>query len=418
MKTMKTKIILLSSVIMIIFTATGFTQTNDWEIFNSANSPIPGNSVLSVECNGNTGWIGTTSGVSYFNGTQWTVLDAENSGLPNNYVNDIAREQNGAIWFATDNGLARLYDHEWTVFNTTNSGLPVNIIKCINIDNNGAKWIGTWGGGLVKFDNTNWTLFNTSNSQIPGNGINSVSIDKSNNIWAGTFNNGIGVYNHLSWTIYNTDNSPLQKNDVKTIVFDKYDNAWIGTGNGIYKKSATEWTLINSSVTGFPFEAVNDIVCAENTWFATDHGIIEFDGNIWKNHDSENSSIPVNDVRAIDMDSNNNLWIATAGGGLVIFNSNGVMLSLENISNSENSIRAYPNPANGEVTFSFNAEQQGNAELALYDLQGKKVCTVLNEQVAAGKHQIKFNTDILPSGVYIWWVKLKDRIDTMKLAVI
>lgn len=415
---MKTKILLLCSVILISLTAATNAQTNQWEVYNSNNSPLASNSVKAVTTNSNSTWIGTIAGLNYFNGTQWTTLTTQNSGLPDNHINSTLREENGTLWVATDNGLAKLYDHEWIIYNTSNSALPVNIIKCITIDQTGNKWIGTWGGGLVKFDNINWTVYNTSNSQIPGNGINSVTVDSNNVVWVGTFSNGIGVFDNGNWTVYNTTNSALQSNDVKTIAFDKDNNTWIGTGSGIVRINGNIWTVINHSITGFAFQAVNDIDCTKNTWFATDNGIIEYDGTHWISYRADNSSLPVNDVRAINLDNNMNMWIATAGGGLAIYNSEGVVLSVAEAEAAINSLNIFPNPANGEVKFNFTTVEAGPAELAVYDMQGRRVCTLLNEEVSAGKHELRYDTNTLPAGVYIWWVRFKDRIDTMRLAVI
>lgn len=415
---MKTKILLLCSVILISLTAAANAQTNQWEVYNANNSPIASNSVLAIETTGNTAWVGTTAGLNYFNGTQWTTLTTQNSDLPDNRINSILREEDGTLWVATDNGLAKLYDHEWTIYNTGNSGLPVDIIKCITADLNGTKWIGTWGGGLVKFDNTNWTVYNTGNSQIPANGINYVTSDSNNLIWIGTFSSGMGVLDNGTWTRYNTTNSALQSNDVKTIEFDKDNNIWIATANGIVKVTGNIWTVINHAITGFPFQSVNDIDCTKNAWFATDNGVIEYDGTHWISHRVDNSSLPANDVRAINLDNNMNVWIATAGGGLAIYNSEGVVLSVEDAEASVNSLNVFPNPSNGEVKFNFTTTEAGEAELALYDMQGRKVCTLLNEEVSAGKHELRFDTNTLPAGVYIWWVRFKDRIDTMRLAVI
>ncbi len=414
---MKTKILLLCSVLLISLTSATNAQSNEWEIYNTANSPLANNSVLAVETVGNSAWLGTTAGLNYFNGTSWTTLTTENSGLPNNQINDIAREENGTLWFATENGLAKLYDHQWTVFNSSNSALPVNIIKCITIDEAGNKWIGTWGGGIAKFDNSNFTVYTTANSQIPANGIYCISINNNDAVWVGTFSSGLAVLESNNWTTYNTSNSTLPSNEVKSIAFDKDDNTWIGTGSGIVKIEGNNWTTINSSVTGFPFQSVNAINCTKNVLFATNNGVIEFDGVHWISYRVDNSSLPANDVRAIDVDDNMNVWMATAGGGIAIYNSEGVALSVENANTSATTLNVFPNPANGEVTLSFSSSEAGNTEVSLFDVQGRKVCTVLNETVAAGKHEVIYNTNTLPSGAYIWFVRFKDRTDFVRLLV-
>jgi hypothetical protein len=43
------------------------------------------------------------------------------------------------------------------------------LVNAIAIDGQGNKWIGTYGGGLAKFDGVNWTVYKTSNSGLPDN---------------------------------------------------------------------------------------------------------------------------------------------------------------------------------------------------------------------------------------------------------
>jgi ligand-binding sensor domain-containing protein len=53
---------------------------------------------------------------------------------------------------------------ELIIYEKWNSGLPDNAVYAIAIDGQGNKWIGTYGGGLAKFDGVRWTVYNTSNS--------------------------------------------------------------------------------------------------------------------------------------------------------------------------------------------------------------------------------------------------------------
>jgi hypothetical protein len=53
------------------------------------------------------------------------------------------------------------------VYNSDNSGLPCDFVRSIMLDNNQNIWIGTFGGGLAKFDGTDWTVYYTDNSGLP-----------------------------------------------------------------------------------------------------------------------------------------------------------------------------------------------------------------------------------------------------------
>ena len=47
-------------------------------------------------------------------------------------------------------GLAKFDGTNWTVYNTSNSGLPDNGVYSIAIDGSGNKWIGTLAGLIAR----------------------------------------------------------------------------------------------------------------------------------------------------------------------------------------------------------------------------------------------------------------------------
>ncbi len=111
-----------------------------------------------------------------------------------NDVRAVAVEGN-YIWVGTEGGLVKLdkTTGNMTFYNRSNSGLPDNWVLAIAIDGQGNKWIGTWWGGLAKFDGVNWTVYNTSNSGLPDNWVRAIAIDGQGNKWIGTAR-GLAVY--------------------------------------------------------------------------------------------------------------------------------------------------------------------------------------------------------------------------------
>jgi ligand-binding sensor domain-containing protein len=140
----------------------------------------------------------------------------------------------GNKWIGTGNGgLAKFDGTNWTVYNTSNSGLPDNSVWSIVLDGAGNKWIGTNGGGLAKFDGTNWIVYDTSNSGLPHNQVMSLAIDGAGNKWIGTKWDGLAKFDGTSWTVYYTSNSGLPSYSVWSIVIDGAGNKWIGTEGGV-----------------------------------------------------------------------------------------------------------------------------------------------------------------------------------------
>jgi hypothetical protein len=61
----------------------------------------------------------------------------------------------------------------------------------------------------------------------------------------------------------------------------------------------------------------------------------------------------------------------------------------------------YPNPFNPSTMIPFELAQTGQVRIDIYDVTGRRMETIVNEMMAAGKHTITFNAKDYPSGVYV-----------------
>lgn len=57
-------------------------------------------------------------------------------------------------------------------------------------------------------------------------------------------------------------------------------------------------------------------------------------------------------------------------------------------------------------------------EMGVYDILGKKVMTLVNDERPAGEYQVQFNAKNLASGVYYYQLKIKDYISAKKMILI
>lgn len=64
-------------------------------------------------------------------------------------------------------------------------------------------------------------------------------------------------------------------------------------------------------------------------------------------------------------------------------------------------ISNYPNPFRGRTTIRVQLREPGTVRLAVYDLSGREVRTVVDEWMTEGLHEIPFEADGLPSGTYL-----------------
>ncbi len=160
----------------------------------------------------------------------------------------IMEDKSGNIWIGTTTwggsvggtgGLCKFDGTNWTVYNTSNSGIPENDIACSLMDSKGNIWMGHgWTDypehGVTKFDGKNWINYNTSNSGIASNVILNIFEDKSGNIWFGSGDdNGASKFDGKNWSTYNTVNSGLINNTINSISEDSKGNIWFATTDGI-----------------------------------------------------------------------------------------------------------------------------------------------------------------------------------------
>lgn len=64
-------------------------------------------------------------------------------------------------------------------------------------------------------------------------------------------------------------------------------------------------------------------------------------------------------------------------------------------------MQLHPNPANHEVTVSFNLDQDLPVRVDMYTLAGEHITTIVNDFYTAGKHQHLFSLNTFAAGVYL-----------------
>jgi hypothetical protein len=78
----------------------------------------------------------------------------------------------------------------------------------------------------------------------------------------------------------------------------------------------------------------------------------------------------------------------------------------------------YPNPFNPITNIEFQIPHRGFVTLAVYDILGRQVRTLVNEYKNAGIHSTKFDAGNLPSGVYFYKLTADSFAETKKMIII
>ncbi|HDR06741.1 MAG TPA: T9SS type A sorting domain-containing protein, partial [Candidatus Coatesbacteria bacterium] len=62
----------------------------------------------------------------------------------------------------------------------------------------------------------------------------------------------------------------------------------------------------------------------------------------------------------------------------------------------------YPQPAEGAVHFRCTLPDDGRVTLSVYDLSGRRVAVVVDAELAAGRHEVAWDSSAVPPGVYLY----------------
>lgn len=277
-------------------------------------------------------------------------------------------------------------------------GLSNNSITDIVQDGQGFVWIAT-ESGLNRFDGKNFTVYTKNNSDLVSNELNTLLYDKEENkIWIGSQREGISIYDCFSQSFKNyTVDEGLRTNDVTDLSHAKDGGIWIThyhLGVEYYDKKTGESTLFADR------EIAN---MKSQNWCSCDDGkghlyighrydgisIIDIKNMTARNirhNPNDDKSLPGNEVRAIYMDSQKNIWVGT-NGGLALFNPQ----TEEFITFKHDP--SNPNSLNSDVIYNIVEMKDGNLWIGT-DMSGISILN-LNTITLTAPQEIKFQNIVV-----------------------
>ena len=78
----------------------------------------------------------------------------------------------------------------------------------------------------------------------------------------------------------------------------------------------------------------------------------------------------------------------------------------------------YPNPFNSSTTIEYSLRESGDIKLEIYNLNGQRLETLVNENKSAGKHRINWNADNYSSGNYFYKLTTNNSTERKKMLLV
>jgi photosystem II stability/assembly factor-like uncharacterized protein len=250
-----------------------------------------------------------------------------------------------------------------------------------------------------------------------------------------TTNGGLNFTNYFA----NVPPTGNGQNELLCIWFVNQQTGWIGGSNlenqNIYKttNAGINWVFQPNPVSQNNYYAqINDMIffSPDSGWAV--HGTPATGAIMFTSNGGNNWVIEQGNVgwfQCITYYQRLKAWCGADGGNVWYTN----MTQPLGISNNNNEIpkefslyQNFPNPFNPSTKIRFDvssnrtlSETKGlNVQLIVYDILGKEVKTLINEQMNPGSYEVDFNASDLPSSVYFYRLVIGSFTQTKKMMLI
>ena len=250
-------------------------------------------------------WFGTREGLNKYDGYTFTVFKnnaQDDKSLSNNFVNDIVEDGKGYCWIGTWGGGLDRYDRKTNQFvhfrhkPNDPTSLSSNLVLSLLCDSRGVIWVGTEDGGLNKMDPVTGRfvhyLHNDADSKSLGdNNVKDLFEDAAHNIWVGTTNGGLNLFDRWTQTFTrfrheDKDPSSVNSNSITSIFEDSQRRLWVGTSAGLDRLDRKSGLFVH-----------------------------------YRKDNNKGLGITNNAVNSLAEDGEGNLWVGTENDGLTLLNS-------------------------------------------------------------------------------------------------
>jgi ligand-binding sensor domain-containing protein/serine phosphatase RsbU (regulator of sigma subunit) len=335
-------------------------------------------------------WIGTYGdGVYRFNSLKKLEHYDLESGLADNAVYTLCKDNDNALWAGTDGGLTQISLNQSKVnlnVISMKKGLPDNIVRNISLAKNGELLIAMQDSGICSFNTINHTFKKSKNWKygtvksiiefepqvfyiatekngvfkciisntklgaisklsytdgVDTRGLNLLFKDRESNLWF-LKKNGLTFMSQSRWKMFQSHNG-LKADTILSVLVDKKNNCWVGSNKGLQVYSIPSvYDNMPASLTLIDQVFDKEVTCIYedifgNIWFGTyGFGLYKYNTKTKKLKSIPLKTAFENDnISCITVDKQNKIWVATLGGGISVIEQTNESEIVKNYSANE-----------------------------------------------------------------------------------
>jgi ligand-binding sensor domain-containing protein/signal transduction histidine kinase len=237
-------------------------------------------------------------------------------GLPEQVIQAFAQTADHYLWIGTTGGLTRFDGERFVVFDRDNT--PVfgeNNVFCLTVSRDNTLWIGTEGGGLIRYRDGAFRAYGTSEGLNNGF-VRTIYEDRTGEIWVGTDS---GLFTFSGDRLHRVDGdadglmSPVA---VHALFEDRQGRLWVG-GSRLWRHQGQSFVEYRLAGRASPNRVKTILETEDGTlWVGTVSGLQKLTAG-----SSEFHIVPeiTGTVRFLRETSDHTLWIGMIGRGLHTF---------------------------------------------------------------------------------------------------
>ncbi|NOS85980.1 MAG: T9SS type A sorting domain-containing protein [Ignavibacteria bacterium] len=407
----------MKTILLVIAMCSFYVQSvnSQWQLVLNASS------VYSMTAYSSIIFAGTNSGVyrSVDNGVSWSPTSF-NVTQP---VHAMTNSQN-VILAGTSSGHGVYYS---TNFGSTwvQSSLNNKVVRSLGSSSDGSPYVyaGTHSFGVYKSTNygLNWTQTTLNNRDVYSLAVSQYQV------FAGTTNSS-GVYvsdnDGTSWSPTSLNNQNVY---ALAVTLPPTNYVYAGTSNGVFRSTnnGSTWTQTLYNFT----KAL--LVRGDSVFAGTSSSGIYLSTNYGVNWSQLNQGLGNGNATSIGgfcktsfNPPNINYEFAgcdgTSGTGLYRTSTTftGITPVKSQMPTGFSLGQNYPNPFNPVTNIEFSILGSGFVKLAIFDITGRELETLVNENLNAGTYNADWNAENFSSGVYFYRIETVEFTETKKMVLL
>ena len=293
-------------------------------------------------------------------------------------------------------------------------------LRSVYFTNDNSGWAVGSGGTILKTTDggTNWIPQTSDTTEW----LNSVHFTNDTTGWAvgGNGFEGIILNTTDGGTNWNSQTGgtmlPLSS------VYFTDDTGWaVGVGGTILNTTdeGTNWNFQTSGTT----EDLYSVQFIDNNtgWAVGTNGAILYTTNGGTNWNSQIGGTKEG-LFSVHFNDNNTGWTVGDSGTILKTTNGGVSFveeqEIDEIATNYSLTNNYPNPFNPSTKIKYSVPKSSNVVIKVFDILGKEIETLVNEEKQTGTYEITWCAENLPSGIYFYRIQAGDFVETKKMILL